>query len=231
MMSDTKTVYHYNDSGVFDGTREAQYDASAKAYRLPANCTFDAPPLAKTLLSQYRWGEKGWVEEPMPNRAALIASMVTQPMALFGAPAAYSVTADELVDVKKDVLVYISAATKAVRNQVAGTADDAEIAGWTNKLRIAQAITAGSASDFDRKSFEQEIKLRAIEGETLDVFVGKVLRNAGFYGQAVALIDGAKRSAEDAVKAAKSVAEINKAIATLQARLNAGMAELLKAAA
>lgn len=226
----TKTAYLYDANGFLSGTREARLYKGPKGdeYILPANATFDPPLAATELFYENRWVGGKWVLAPLPNRTALLTE------ALLGASTsatALPVSDADVQALKTAAIARVSAATKAVRNQVAGTADDAEIAGWTNKLRIAQAITAGSASDFDRKSFEQEIKLRAIEGETLDVFVGKVLRNAGFYGQAVALIDGAKRSAEDAVKAAKSVAEINKAIATLQARLNAGMAELLKAAA
>jgi|GEM_PF-3097718 len=112
--------------------------------------------------------------------------------------------ANALATAKENGLARISGYAKSKRNLIAGTSDDAEIAGWNNKLRIAQAIGVGNASDGEIAAFQAEITSRGISGETLDIFCQKVTKNAVFFAQAVGMIDGIKRRAQDAVSAADS---------------------------
>lgn len=116
------------------------------------------------------------------------------------------------------------------RKEIAGTADDGEIAGWHNKLRIAQAIVAGSATDADKAAFEGEIAARAIPGETLDVFVQKVLKNAVFYAKAAGVIDGLKRRAQDDIAAARTPEAVEAVLTTMRQKADAAYAELMQAA-
>lgn len=135
-----------------------------------------------------------------------------------------------LASAKANAFVRINAFAKSKRALIAGTPDDAEIAGWSNKLRIAQAIVAGSATNGDKAVFQAEITARGIAGETLDSFTQKVIKNATFFGQAVALIDGMKRKAQDAVSAAKTAAEVAAVLDAMKAQAEAAFAQLMQSA-
>lgn len=125
----------------------------------------------------------------------------------------------------------IAAYAEAKRRDIAGTSDDAEIAGWNNKLRIAQAIVAGSATEADKGAFEGEIAARGIAGETMDVFVQKVLKNAVFYAKAAGIIDGLKRKAQDDVAAAKTPEAVEAVLVTMRQKADAAYVELVKTTA
>ncbi|WP_310611262.1 hypothetical protein [Limnohabitans sp.] len=117
-----------------------------------------------------------------------------------------------LQNAKAKALAAISAYAKAQRLKIAGTSDEGEIAGWSNKLRIAQSIFSGTATEAEIAVFQTEILARQIDGETLDIFVKKVFSNASFYSQAVSYIDGIKRRSLDLVNAATSPAEVDEAL-------------------
>jgi hypothetical protein len=91
-------------------------------------------------------------------------------------------------------LARICEIAKSKRAQIAGTTDDAEIAGWANKQRIAQAIGAGTATDGEIAAFQGEITARGISGETMEVFLQKVIANSELFARAAGLIDGLKRN-------------------------------------
>ena len=118
---------------------------------------------------------------------------------------------------------------RATRAEIAGTSDAGEMAGWANKLRIALAIQAGSASDADKAAFQAEIDARG-RGETLDAFVQKVVVNAAFFSRAVALIDGLKSKAQGAINAATSVDQVQTVLTTVKSEADAAFAELMKGA-
>lgn len=141
-------------------------------------------------------------------------------------PLGVALTLDEVKVVANE---RIAAYAEARRKEIAGTTDNAEIAGWTNKLRIAQAIVAGNATDADKSAFEAEIATRAIPGETMDVFIQKVLKNAAFYAKAAGTIDGLKRKAQDDVAAAKTPEAVEAVITTMRRKAEAAHAELAKA--
>lgn len=132
-----------------------------------------------------------------------------------------------LAQAKTDGLARISDFAKSKRALIAGTSDDAEIAGWNNKLRIAQAIGAGTATDGEKAAFQAEITARGISGETLDTFCQKVIRNAGFFAQAVGLIDGLKRKGQDAVNAAKTPDEVTAVLAAIKQQAEAAFTTLM----
>lgn len=121
----------------------------------------------------------------------------------------------------------INSFAKSKRALIAGTSDDAEIAGWNNKLRIAQAIGAGTATDAEKAAFQAEITARGIKGETLDIFTQKVIKNAAFFAQAVGLIDGLKRKGQDAVNAAKTPDEVTAVLAAIKQQAEAAFTTLM----
>jgi len=109
---------------------------------------------------------------------------------------------------KTEALNKASECIQQVRLRIAGTSDLIEVAAWSNKLRIATAIQAGTASDDEIAAFQSEITLRGM-GETLDDFCKKVFANASTYSMACAVIDGLKRSTKDAINASQSKEEID----------------------
>jgi hypothetical protein len=129
---------------------------------------------------------------------------------------------------KADGRARISAFAKSKRALIAGTTDDAEIAGWSNKLRIAQAIIAGTATDGEKAVFQAEITARGINGETLAIFTQKVIANAGFFSQAVGLIDGLKRKAQDSIVAAKTPDEVAAVLNGMKTQAEAAFAQLMQ---
>lgn len=150
--------------------------------------------------------------------------------AVFIAPAQQS-AAEVLAAARATGLARIAEYSKSKRAQIAGTTDNGEIAGWTYKLQIAQAIGAGTATVGEIAAFQAEINARAISGETLAKFCAKVLGNAAFYAQAVGLIDGVKRRAQDAVHAATTPDQVDAALTAAKLQAEAAFAALMQGAA
>mgnify|MGYP001559909193 FL=1 len=186
----TKPIYNYDpQTGVFVAEMLAdESPLEPGVFLIPANAT-DVPPPSQA----HSWRDGNWIIVPPPvvDRAAALAAA------------------------KTNGLARISGFAKSKRGLIAGTSDDAEIAGWNNKLRIALAIGAGTATEADQYAFSTEIEARGL-GETLEVFCAKVIRNAAFYGQTVGLIDGLKRRAQDAVAAASTPEEVDVALADMK---------------
>lgn len=136
-------------------------------------------------------------------------------------------SAQQLSIAKSNAMTSINDYSKSKRMLIAGTPDDAEIAGWNNKLRIALAIVAGTATDAEKAAFQAEITVRGIKGETLDIFTQKVITNAGFFAQAVGLIDGLKRKGQDAVNAAKTPDEVTAVLAAIKQQAEAAFTTLM----
>lgn len=132
----------------------------------------------------------------------------------------------QLTAAKTNALDRIATFSKSKRALIAGTSDDAEIAGWSNKLRIAQAIVANTATDGEKAAFQAEISARGIKGETLAAFTQKVITNAGFFAQAVGLIDGLKRKGQDAVNTANTPDEVAAVLAALKQQADAAFQNL-----
>lgn len=107
---------------------------------------------------------------------------------------------------------YVDSYTQSARQRIAGTSDPIEVAAWSNKLRIAQAILSNGAIDSEVAAFQAEISLRNISGETLESFCQKVLANAASYSMVCAVLDGLKRSTQDTINAAQTKEEIDAAI-------------------
>lgn len=138
--------------------------------------------------------------------------------------------AEVLAQAKTSGLSRLSDYAKAKRALIAGTSDDGEIAGWSNKLRIAQAIGSDAGTGGEIAAFQTEIDARGISGETLDVFCQKVIKNAAFFTQAVALIDGLKRKAQDAVNAATDADEVAAVLAAMKQQAEAAFVGLMQSA-
>lgn len=132
-----------------------------------------------------------------------------------------------LADAKSDGLRRIADFAKAKRAEIAGTKDDAELAGWVNKLRIAQAVAAGTATEAETAILSAEVQARQVAGETLQILVAKILANGAFLAQATALIDGIKRRAEDAVAVAGSPAAVAQVLVDAQGWAAAAFAALM----
>lgn len=200
-----KTIYNYHpQTGAF--INEAPADESPLepgVFLIPAFAT-DVPPPSK----DHSWRDGKWVIVPVqtPDPAAVLAAA------------------------KTNANDRINAFAKGKRALIAGTPDDTEIAGWNNKLRIAQAIVAGTATDAEKAAFQAEITARGIKGETLDIFTQKVIKNAGFFAQAVGLIDGLKRKAQDSVSAAKTPDEVAAVLDGMKTQAEAAFTNLMQSA-
>lgn len=145
-------------------------------------------------------------------------------------PAPLSSEADALAVAKTNGLARIADYSKSKRTLIAGTNDDGEMAGWTYKLQIAQAIGAGTATTAEVTAFQAEIDARGIGGETMAIFCNKVLRNAAFYAHAVGLIDGVKRRAQDAVNTATTPDQVETVLAAAKLQAEAAFAALMQGA-
>lgn len=132
-----------------------------------------------------------------------------------------------LANAKVNASDRITAFSKAKRLQIAGTSDEAEIAGWSNKLRIAQAIADSTASPTDIAAFQAEVEARQIPGETLDIFTQKVIKNSSFFSLAVGLIDGLKRKALWEVDTANTPQEVAAVLAGMQSEAEQAFADLM----
>lgn len=130
---------------------------------------------------------------------------------------------------KSNGLARISDYAKSKRALIAGTSDDAEIAGWNNKLRIALGYQATTATAAEVLAMQVEIDSRGLN-ESVDVFVDKVLANAAFYAQAVGLIDGLKRRAQDAVSASDSPEAVEVVLTQMRSQAEAAFVQLMAAA-
>lgn len=106
------------------------------------------------------------------------------------------------------------------RAMIAGTSDAIEVAAWTNKHRIALDIKSGVASDVDVASFEAEIALRSVEGETIQSFTDKVLANAARYSMVVATLDGIKRNALNMINQAGATSDLDGVLKLVQTELD-----------
>lgn len=134
-----------------------------------------------------------------------------------------------LATAKTNGLARISDYAKSKRALIANTSDDAEVAGWNNKLRIALAYQANTATAAEVFAMQVEIDARAL-AETMDVFVGKVLANATFYAQAIGLIDGLKRRAQDMVSAADSPEAVESVLVQMRKQAETAFANLMATA-
>lgn len=113
---------------------------------------------------------------------------------------------------KSQAFETINGLVSGIRIALAGTSDALEVAGWPNKLRIAQAIDAGTATDVERSAFQTEVDRRGVESETLEVFAAKVIRNSGMFSQIAGELDGLKRNATDAISAALNEDELQSVV-------------------
>lgn len=207
----TKTIYNYHpQTGEFISATPADESPLERGvFLIPAYATDTAPPTTGTnqvaVYSGGKWAVKDISAPPAPDPVAVLAA------------------------VKTNALDRIATFAKAKRATIAGTSDDAEIAGWNNKLRIAQAIVAGTATDGEKAAFQAEITARGIKGETLAIFTQKVITNAGFFAQAVGLIDGLKRKAQDSIAVAKTPDEVAAVLNGMKAQADAAFAQLMQA--
>lgn len=132
-----------------------------------------------------------------------------------------------LSDAKADAAYRINSFAKEKRALIAGTNDDAEIAGWGNKFRIANDIISGKASNDDKAVFQAEITARDIAGETLEIFAQNVIDNAAFFANANGVVDGLKRKAHDLISSAQTTEEIAAALMSMKKKAEDALAAII----
>ena len=137
-------------------------------------------------------------------------------------------TNDQLLSqAKSAAIATVNTLANNSRVRVAGTESAIVIAGWSNKLRIAQSIIAGNPSDSDVAAFREEVALRNISGETMQTFTQKVIDNATSFISASGKIDGAQRAAIDSINAATTVDEVSAAMSIATSQLDGILSPLI----
>jgi hypothetical protein len=131
-----------------------------------------------------------------------------------------------LNDIKAQAIENINSFAKSRRLYIAGTPDEAEIAGWNNKLRMAYNVVGKTATPDEIAALKIEVMTRSIEGETVEILAQKIISNAAALAKAVAVIDGLKRKAQDMVNAADSVEKVARIIDTIKAEADAAFAQI-----
>lgn len=87
-----------------------------------------------------------------------------------------------------------------IRERVSNSKHYLQSARWPIQLAAAQAIKAGTASEFDTSIMAREARLRGL-GETVDQLADKVLANSLIFASVGAAVDGIERATLDAVAA------------------------------
>jgi hypothetical protein len=125
----------------------------------------------------------------------------------------------------KSAFSTIETFARDVRHQIAGTHDDAEIAGWNNKLRIAKAVLDKTATASEVQAMTIEAQARGA-GETPEQLATMVVAKGEKFAVVVGLIDGMKRKAEKAVEAAKTPAEVEAVLDAMRKEADAALEQL-----
>lgn len=87
-----------------------------------------------------------------------------------------------------------------VRERIASSKHYLQAARWPIQLAAAQAIKAGSGSEFDTSIMAREARLRGL-GETVEQLADKVLANSLIFASVGAAVDGIERATLDAIAA------------------------------
>ena len=124
-----------------------------------------------------------------------------------------------------NALKTIETFARDVRHQIAGTHDDAEIAGWNNKLRIAKAVLDKTATESEIQAMATEAQARG-DGKTAEELAAIVVAKGEKFAVVVGLIDGMKRKAEKAVEAAKTPAEVEAVLDAMRKEADAALEQL-----
>jgi hypothetical protein len=130
-----------------------------------------------------------------------------------------------LEQVVASALKTIETFARDVRHQIAGTSDDAEIAGWNNKLRIAKAVLDKTATESEIQAMATEAQARG-DGKTAEELAAIVVAKGEKFAVVVGLIDGMKRKAGKAVEAAKTPAEVEAVLDAMRKEADAALEQL-----
>jgi hypothetical protein len=124
-----------------------------------------------------------------------------------------------------NALKTIETFARDVRHQIAGTHDDAEIAGWNNKLRIAKAVLDKTATESEIQAMTIEAQARGA-GENPEQLATMVVGKGEKFAMIVGLIDGMKRKAEKAVQAATTPAEVEAVLDAMRQEAEDALAQI-----
>jgi len=134
--------------------------------------------------------------------------------------------AELLKNAKSSAELQIQQKASAIRQQIAGVADQYKTAGWTDRARRAERITAGVPLPKDIEIVQAEADRRG-RGETVDMLVAIHLVKAAKYAEALSVIDGLESSAVAAVNSKNSPEEIANLLVELEQVAETELALLL----
>jgi hypothetical protein len=123
-------------------------------------------------------------------------------------------------EIKQSGITTIYRLCKDKRSEVGGTLDPLKTATWSVYREFGLSYKNGTLSEKNKQYLLQEIALRQIEGETLDIFVDKILKNSDLFMMAATIISGAEKRAYLDIDLAKTQNEIDKIILNLKNILN-----------
>lgn len=91
-----------------------------------------------------------------------------------------------------------------VRERIASSKHYLQAARWSIQLASAQAVKAGTPSEFDTSVLGREARLRGL-GESIDQLADKVIANSLVFASVGAAVDGIERATMDSIAACTDV--------------------------
>jgi hypothetical protein len=133
--------------------------------------------------------------------------------------------ADILAQAKENASIRIASYTKRMRMAIAKIYDETMMSDWPTKLRIAEAISEGTATEEQKDVFRTEILYRG-RSETLGYFTGLVLLNARFYQRVAATIAGLDKKVRENINASLTSDSVGLALSEGKEEAEAAYAQL-----
>jgi hypothetical protein len=138
---------------------------------------------------------------------------------------AEQIQSEALTQAQMSALNTIETFARDVRHKIAGTPDDAEIAGWTQKLMVAKAFLVNTASPADHAVLQAEADQREL-GESAQDLAQKIVANGAKFTHLAAMIDGMKSRAKRKVNDATTAQEVAEVLQAMKAEAEATLAAI-----
>lgn len=219
-------IYHYDAFGVLTGTGEAKLDPIDGLPRIPRNATDIAPPAAQAGHSAVFDGQ-AWANTvdqrgttyylPDGSEHTITELGVSAPGDALNEPP-FDLTAARSQGLADTIAITAALSEAVVSHTPVGLRDS-----WTAKAEAARAQIAGSETALQLAILTDEA---ALTGETVADLAASIVAQEDQYLRLAASISGGHRRARNRIEVAPDQAEIDAAIAELEAHRDAILASL-----